>query len=366
MTSLIYKYLNNKASEEEITQLFDWIDSSSDHKKQFIAIKSAWVLTAGSNYRKEEAYKIIKQNKLKEKSRFRNYWKYAAILVIALVTGNAILNSPKEKLNNDITIELSNGEVKQIKYSKNNTFIKEDGIIIGKQNENEIIFNNDTNTKELKYNTIKIPYGKTFKIILSDSSIVHLNAGTTFKFPEKFIASRNRDVYLTGEAFFEVTKNKESPFIVHSENVNIEVLGTKFNLSTYSDDNYSHSELLEGSVKISSSSNSNIYKILEPNQQAVWNKKTNQFSLKTVKTSDYIAWLNDEIIFNNMPFSSLSKKLERAYNINIINENTSLANQDFTGTINVKESSVESLFALLQLDTPFEYIIDKNTIRIKD
>ncbi|GAA4291897.1 FecR family protein [Aestuariibaculum suncheonense] len=366
MTKLIYKYLDHKASEEEIEQLFDWIDASKENKKQFIALKTAWAITATSKTQTSETLKILKDKTIKQKTKAFTYLKYAAILVIALGIGRAIFNKPINKNTNEVILELSNGVVKHIHDNQENVLINKDGIVIGKQTDNEIIYNSNIKSEELKYNTIKIPFGKRFKVILSDSTIVHLNAGTTFRFPENFIASANRDVFLTGEAFFEVTKNEQSPFIVHSDKINIQVLGTKFNVSSYPNDASSHSELLEGSVKISAANDASKYSILEPNQQAKWIDKRNAFEVKSVNTYDHIAWVNGEIIFKDMPFSALCKKLERAYNVAIINKNKTLDNQEFSGAIRIEESNIETLFKLLQIDTPFEYSIKNNIIIIND
>ncbi len=366
MIKLIYKYLDQKASEEEIAELFDWIDASKENKKQFIALKTAWALTESPNASTLETIRTLKEKTIKKERKVFNYWKYAAILVIAFGVGRAIYNNTRTENNNDVILELSNGVVKHINDNQENILTNKDGIVIGKQTDHEIVYNTNVKSEELKYNTIKIPYGKRFKVVLSDSTVVHLNAGTTFRFPENFIASANRDVFLTGEAFFEVTKNEQSPFIVHSDKVNIQVLGTKFNVSSYPNDTNSHSELLEGSVKISAVSDTSKYSILEPNQQAIWLEKQNTFDIKDVNTIDHIAWVNGEILFKDMPFSALCKKLERAYNVAIINDNKILENQEFSGSIRIDESDIETLFKLLQIDTPFEYSIKNNIIIIND
>lgn len=366
MIKLIYKYLDQKASEEEVEALFNWIDASKENKKQFIAIKTAWAVTANAQDPTQETLNLLKDKTLKTKVNVFKYWKYAAILVIALGIGRVLFNKPDIENNNEVILELSNGIVKHIQDNQEHVLIDNNGEVIGKQTDNEIVFNPDEKSTELKYNTIKIPYGKRFKVILSDGTVVHLNAGTTFKFPENFIASARREVFLTGEAFFEVTKNERSPFIVHSDKINIQVLGTKFNVSSYPNDANSHSELLEGSVKISAATDASKYYILEPNQQAIWIENQNTFKVKDVNTYDHVAWVNGEMIFKDMPFRALCKKLERAYNVAIINENETLADQEFSGSIKIEDSNIETLFKLLQIDTPFEYSIKNNIIIINN
>ena len=108
--------------------------------------------------------------------------------------------------------------------------------MVGNQNGNKIVYDTETTLEKLVYNTIKIPYGKRFELQLSDGTIVHLNSGTTLKYPVKFIASGNRQVFLDGEAFFDVAKDKTHPFVVNADNLNVRVLGTHFNVSNYPED----------------------------------------------------------------------------------------------------------------------------------
>src|SRR5690606_36367432 len=105
-----------------------------------------------------------------------------------------------------------------------------------------------TNSDKLAYNTLKIPFGKKFRLQLSDGTMVHINSGSTLKYPIKFIAGENRQVYLDGEAFFDVAKDKKHPFIVNADNLNVRVLGTHFNVSNYPEDAVTDVVLVEGSV----------------------------------------------------------------------------------------------------------------------
>ena len=100
------------------------------------------------------------------------------------------------------------------------------------------------------YNTLKIPYGKKFEVQLSDGTIVHLNAGTSLRYPVQFVKNQSRQVYLTGEAFFEVSKDKAHPFTVNTQEVNVEVLGTKFNVNSYTEDVSTDVVLVEGKVSL--------------------------------------------------------------------------------------------------------------------
>lgn len=365
---LIYKYLNNEATEDEVAQVFDWIESSQDNKKTFIAVKKEWIMNSYTNTSNEKVWKYFRKNHLKlVKKRPFKIWKYAAVLIvfIGLVKTVSVLTSSKNIPVGNVVLELNNGEVDLIKDKENKTFIDSKGHIIAEQHNNEIIYHQtETAIKEITYHTITIPYGKTFKVTLSDGTIAHLNSGTTFKYPEQFISKNSRNVFLTGEAFFEVAKDEQHPFIVHSNQVNVEVLGTKFNLSAYPDEATTHCELVEGSVRLSESANPENNAVLEPNHKSTWNNSSRQFETENVDVKLYTAWVYGELMFQNETFENIVKKLERSYNVKITNNNILLANQHFTGTIKIEESGIESVLDLFKLDTPFKYEVDKNSIQI--
>jgi len=366
-SNLIFKYLNHNASEEEVTAIFEWIESSEENKSQFIALKKIWVLTALEEYSKPVGWgKIEKEiSKSKKRKRFK-LWKYAAIFLILVGLGKtvSIISNSESTTSNEVVLELENGDINYITETQDKNLLNNKGKVIAEQHANEIVYQPNATTKNIAYHTLKVPYGKTFKVTLSDGSIIHLNSGTTFKYPEQFDIESSRKVYLTGEAFFEVAKDELRPFIVHSNKVDVEVLGTKFNLSAYPDDESIQTVLVEGSVRLSESANTLNNTILSPNYRATWNEISKTFKTERVDVNTYIAWTYGELVFNEASFTAISKKLERSFNVKIINNNNFLATQKFTGTINIKESSVENILDLFKLDTHFKYSIHDNIIEI--
>ncbi|APY10560.1 hypothetical protein BWZ22_04605 [Seonamhaeicola sp. S2-3] len=364
---LIYKYLNNEATESEIHKIHEWIEASEANKQQFIALKKAWAMTPAENAKnKALALKQI-QAKIKNKPVFKTQTilKYAATVVLLISVSfylkNYYNNTPIE---NEVVLELGNGNTQKLTETTNKVVTDTKGQVLGKQQANQIIYTaKEITAKNTAYNTLKVPYGKTFKVVLSDSTIVHLNAGSTLKYPVQFAGLSTRKVVLTGEAFFEVAKDKAHPFIVETNKINIEVLGTKFNLSTYDNDNFAHCELMEGAVLATETTNPNNSIHLAPNQQAKWDKTTKTFKLNTININNHISWIHGELIFNNMPFPEILKKIERAYNVKINNNSKTLSQQHFSGSVNVKED-ITNFLNLLKIDTPFEYSIKNNIIKI--
>ena len=364
ISNLIDKYLSNEATEQEVQTLFEWIEASEENKKQFINAKKAWAIATLSGTIPNETTPVIN---IKQKNKTISYLKYAAVFLVLLgLTKLAFDFNQKTKLSKEIVLELGNGTIEYITKNNQTTLVNDQGQLIAERKLNEIIYFGKVNDNKVVYNTLNVPYGKTFKITLSDGSVVSLNSGTTLRYPEQFGINGNRKVYLTGEAFFEVAKDKQHPFIVNTNQVDIEVLGTKFNVSAYPETPTVNSTLVEGSIQMSETNNKSNSILLQPNQMATWLSHSKKIITKSVDPSFYTAWTKGELAFKDTPFSTIAKIIQRTYDVEIINENSDLAKQNFTGTIKISESSVENILELLKRDTPFNYSINKNTITISN
>ena len=168
-----------------------------------------------------------------------------------------------------------------------------------------------------------------FKVILPDGTLVYLNAASELRYPVAFTGSE-RKVELTGEAYFEVTKNKAMPFIVHTAKGDIQVLGTHFNIMAYSDDPSMKTTLLEGSVKISQPAK-NITKMLKPDQQAV----LSDIGIKVidVNAEDAVAWKDGIFLFNDDHLDDIMKKISRWYNVDVEFNDETLKKEMYSGTV---------------------------------
>ena len=134
-----------------------------------------------------------------------------------------------------IVLKLDNGNVDVITEHDQKKITDSKGNVVGYQKGNTIAYEQDLSpTKELVFNELTVPLGKRFDLVLSDGSRVKLNAGSTIKYPIQFIQGRSREVEIWGEAYFDVTTDKEHPFLVNANNIQVKVLGTKFNVSSYS------------------------------------------------------------------------------------------------------------------------------------
>ncbi|MCF7569257.1 FecR family protein [Sabulilitoribacter arenilitoris] len=295
----------------------------------------------------------------------KKYYKYAAVFVIIII-GSVFINKnfiENKKLpfsDVDLTaldsltstqLNLATGEQFLIKETKSTIEYNSLGNII--LNQNDTINNNIAYSKgeEEFLNTLIIPYGRHSKITLSDGTVAHLNAGTQFVFPEKFVGDK-RIVFLSGEAFFEVASNKAKPFIVKTivEELSVEVLGTKFNVSAYPTDKEVLTVLTEGKVNVVEDYILNDKKtILKPGQLATWNKENEDIKVKHVNTDNYTLWTRGLLYFESEPMVNVIKKLERFYNIELIFEESSnkLVNTNISGKLDLNDNLQRTLDNLI-------------------
>ena len=213
------------------------------------------------------------------------------------------------------------------------------------------------------YNTLTVPYGKRFEIKLSDGTNVHLNAGTSLKYPVKFFKGENRQVFLNGEAFFDVTSDKNHPFIVNAESLNVEVFGTEFNVSAYPEDSTTDVVLVEGSVGLYNENETLKDGVtIVPGTKGSHEKKQNNISTEKVNIEIYTQWMQGGLVFRNSTFENISKKLERHYNVKIINNNEHLNKEVFNASF--KQESIDIVLSYFSDSYNIEYTIQENTIYI--
>lgn len=291
--------------------------------------------------------------------------KYAAILVVFLGTfilfqHNRAIHPEVQLAGDEIQLVLENGEVQILKSSGANEIVLNSGQVIGNQKGKELKYDSTSEVKEMIYNKIRIPYGKTFNITLSDGTHVCLNSGSTLKYPVRFINGMKREVFLEGEAFFDVTKDKLHPFVVNANAVSVKVLGTKFNVSSYSEDKVVNTVLVEGSVALSTTDKPNTKTMLTPGYKGTFEKSgTAVFSLEKVDTRQYTNWMKGEIVFKGVGFKEIISKLERTYNVSIKNNNKALDAVKFSGSFDRNIESIEDVMEAMSKIYSFNYQLTK-------
>ena len=211
-----------------------------------------------------------------------------------------------------------------------------------------------------------VPDGKREQLTLPDSSKVWLNSGTLLVYPSDFIGE-SREVYLSGEGYFEVTKSETKHFIVKTNALNVEVLGTKFDLSAYPEAEKITTTLEQGAVKVLLTRTANAANtfLLKPDEQLVYLPGTDQVEQLKVKATDFSDWKDGGLLFRNSSFKDIVKTLERAYNLVVISETSAYDANRLTIHFN-KDESLENVMMLIKEMIPgLEYRIDGNKLYIQ-
>jgi hypothetical protein len=257
--------------------------------------------------------------------------KYAAVAVIFAVIGGLVVYLKSD--NNESVYKQMAGQIVQIPSegkgpvlitaSGENLNLKKTSSSVDYTKTGTVVLNNDSVLKTVAedskaMNQLIIPYGNQSKLTLADNTVVWLNAGSRLVYPTAF-SGKTREVLLFGEAYFEVTKNAEKPFIVKTSDIQIKVLGTHFNVSAYAEDKVIQTVLQEGSVELSKN-DAGIFGeriIMKPNQMASFSKTTSETALSNVDASYYILWTKGLLSFDEVDFDRILKKVERFYNISV-------------------------------------------------
>ena len=275
----------------------------------------------------------------------------AAVVFIALAAGSyfAYDQLKKDPLAEFAHSIVSDGSKKMIILSdgserllKNNqSYIEYDASgaeVIIKSEEKENRIENRDDLKKPILNQVVVPYGQRQSVLLSDGTSVQLNAGSKLVFPAKF-TGKTREVYLQGEGFFDVHKNEKSPFIVKTDYINVEVLGTMFNVSAYGDENTVTTVLVEGKVNVSQKEKMFVNKNFElaPGQGCFYSRDEQNSVVTDVDVNQYIAWKDGFFYFKNMRLLDLVRQVKKYYNVPVRIKGEKLANTMVSGKLVLSE-----------------------------
>ena len=327
ISELLKKYQEKTLSDEDQDKLDAWyLKKASNSNLQL------------NEYELEDSYKLLKSKlQLQEETKVVRLWPriaVAASIAVLIGTGIFYFTQPKEE-NVQVAakpqeiapggtkgvLTLSNG--KQIVLSEitaKDTIAQEgeENEVTIKMNANgEVTYiinpNTDGGKDDNSFNTLSTPIGGQYNIILADGTKVYLNAVSSIKYPTQFNGDK-RVVELEGEAYFEVAKNKNKPFIVKSNNQSIEVLGTHFNVHSYNNESVVKTTLLEGSVAVTYK---NQKAILKPGQQSDVSDNFSKIKVKEVDPEEAVAWKNGRFKFDNADLKNVMRQLERWYGIKV-------------------------------------------------
>lgn len=287
---------------------------------------------------------VLNKYKRKEKRNeklYINLLKYAAVAIVFFALGYLVFNkshSARQQLfsesvyrserSEDARVILSDGNNIAIENKESSVNFSEDQVII---DTDTIQAKFDELKTEIALNQVVIPYGKQSHLTLQDGSEIWLNSGSRMLFPNSF-NNKKREIFLEGEAYIKVKADKTKPFIVNTNELSIEALGTEFNVCAYRTDKVVNTVLAEGLVRVRKINGlpfaKSIY--LKPNQIISYNKATKQSSVNEVDINYYTSWKEGIFLFEGEELNRITKRLERYYNVEIVYENS------FKGTIEIR------------------------------
>ena len=382
--NIIVKYFTHEVNSSELDVLGLWLGKPANEKlfENYVQLHFE-VRLAMSKLDIDAVKKILFEQIKKDKSPFYKYkigrlLKYSSVAFVVIGiylyqqketptdvtvkqdTTEAILVSKDE----DIVLILGDGSQRSIKPDKRGEIRDADGKVIGSHQKNRLQYEKTLLKNELLYNILNVPNGKRFDVVLSDGTHVHLNSGTTLKYPVKFVKGSSREVFLSGEAYFDVAEDKNHPFIVHADNMNVRVLGTKFNVSHYPEGESINTVLVSGSVEVFNKKNadSSTTTLLKPGFMAEWSKQDHTTVIENVNTRDYTAWVEGKIIFRNSSFLEIRKTLERHFSVKIYCNKKDLDEQLFDATFDIE--SLNEILVAFNKSYAIDYKIAENEVFI--
>lgn len=385
ISRLIISKLKDIITPEENKILETWVNMSEENKKFFSDIcNNSYIhdkVNIISRFNTKKDWNLV-SIKLRNKKNHMllNIARYAAILIIAIGSIGLIryivndIESINKNIANDIsdihpgtykaTLILPGGKTIELEERKDSCInINTGSVLINRQNI--ISYNNSLSSlrtpPKIEWHTMRIPRGGEYMLKLSDGTKVWLNSETEIKYPTIF-SGKERKIFISGEAYLEVKKNAEKPFIVSTKDMKIKVLGTSFNVMAYKDETSSRTTLVEGLVEVSTTSADNKNMKLLPGNQALITK--GKIDIKKVNTKLFISWRNSRFAFDNEPIESVVKKLSRWYDVEFFFISEDIKNKHFTGSI-PKYEDISQILKMLELTTNVKFRICKRVVIIE-
>lgn len=355
---LLDKYLAGKATQQETDLLMRYYNSFQQHS----AINEPQDLEETEDRMLRHIHETI-NTETRTIPFFKKHWPKIAVAASILLVAGSILFWPAKQIQapiaktetnttkpaeqqGKISLTLADGKKIILDNLPNGTIAQGGNFTITKQDGTLICnYNGNSDSSADNYNILSVADGVQYQVVLPDKSRIWLNTASTLKFPSAF-AANERKVKLSGEAYFEIAKNRKKPFRVHVEpndddtdGALVEVLGTHFNINAYKDEDTMQTTLLEGSVRItplSKVSTRRQTKTLVPGQQALITTHKDadkKINIRKANTKEVMAWKSGLFDFNNADIPTIMRKIARWYHVEVVYEGN-VPHKIFTGTIN--------------------------------
>ncbi|RIH64873.1 FecR family protein [Mariniphaga sediminis] len=377
---IIWNQIHYTISDEEQAFLNQWLEESADHRKFYESVKRFYA--DGSSFKNEKkdidrGWKDFGRKTKLRRNKYSRLLSYASFTLLGVVLATAIYfilpRFEKQSVVEEVDIPIKPGSSKA-------TLILDNGEVYGLSENSEEVFSEggaqikNTGDKleyiavtpeegEVRFHTLEVPRGGEYFLVLSDGTKVWLNSETTLRYPIHF-EKEERKVELTGEAYFEVTENKDAPFRVTSGEQIVKVLGTKFNISSFPEDAFALTTLVEGKVEVTLDKSPEMKQLLLPRDQCRFEKEEGTFSKKKVDPYQFIAWKEGRFVFENESLSDIMKTLSKWYDVDIFFNSEKASGYRFTGNLR-RYDNFREILKKIEKTNEVEFIIKDRQIIVK-
>lgn len=374
---IIVRRILDEASDEEIELVERWLAEDEMNREYYQKAKRYFDrYYTGEETRSvdvEDAWDEFVDYAARSKQvRKLHAWRYVAAVVLPLLgvgVGYWALNDQQEsKIIVAEQVQLDPGETKAVLLSHTGKRVGLVDSITLEQALEQVTEKNQSgekdtmNKQEAVYNTVLVPKGGEYRLVLPDRTSVVLNADSKLSIPDEFVGKERR-VKLDGEAFFDVSKDAERPFIVETASGCVKVLGTKFNLSVYANDEFVQTTLVEGKVVFQGNDRVG-EKVLNPGEQVTYDKVSGKLSVARVNTAIYTAWTEGKWIVEGVRLEDIMKQLSRWYDVTVFYMNQEAKNLVFSGDLE-RYKNCETILDIISLSTNVEFAVKDRVITVK-
>lgn len=377
---LIYRVLAGEAEEVERKEFETWLRENNEHRVFFEKIERVWYTgkyaTRWKNVEMSAAWKAVEHRH--EYRRKRRFWQIGwgvAASVAVLVGITWLVEVWKEESSvfvetqspvvqpgtSKARLVLSSGFEVELGCTSGDTINEKGGAILNGKEYIDYSKQEKNFQRDVVYNELIVPSGGEYRLVLSDRTVVYMNSESRLRYPVMF-SGKNRTVELEGEAYFDVSKDENHPFIVRTERLDVTVLGTGFNVMAYKQDPRTEVTLVKGKVDVRSGV---INEILTPSRQFVMNNENRKYEVKTVNVATYVDWKNGVLNFDGMSLEELGDKLGRWYEVKFFFTKESLKRLKFSGAFR-KYNEIGYILSLIEATTNVSFKINKNVIVVNE
>lgn len=379
IADLILRYRENTLSSAEAEELEYWLAMSPEHRQQLEVLIDREFLQR--KYQQElsidtaAAYSAFFKRIAEKRSRkFGKWYIRATVAALCLIAwgvywcwpeaahpGFSVQNSIIPAGCNEAILTLANGEQLHLQESTLTSIRQDDGSVANVSTAS-LEYEADTSLCEVPlYNSLYIPRKGEFTLVLSDGTRIWLNSESMVEYPTSFLPGQ-RKIRLRGEAYFQVAPDRKSPFIIESGEVQIQVLGTSFNLRAYEDEKVVQTTLVKGSVCMSSGKEQ---MILVPDEQGCVDTETGNMVKKRVDVQVYTGWKDGRFVFEHQTLEEIMKTLARWYDVEVVFQSEKARNIEFIGNLK-RYADFGQIISMLELACPVKFTVSGTAIHISE